>query len=359
MKTALDSRLSWTYIYHEPVESFNLCDRIYLRKIEAAIELTSPPRDFIPLAASFIIKEAEALGVLAQSLDNRLNEAVSLLLATPGRLAVTGMGKSGHVARKVAATFSSTGTPSFFIHPAEARHGDLGMLQAGRDALLAYSNSGETIELTELLQYCVRSRIAVIGVTAKADSLLGRHADLILTLPSIEEACPLGCAPTTSTTMMLALGDALALSLLEARGFTMEDFRLYHPGGKLGAKLLSVGDLMRPEPELPLVGPRDHMAQALLVMTGKRLGCLGVVEDHKLLGMITDGDLRRHMGPGLMEAPCSEIMTKNPVTFTSGTLAAKALAIMQVKGITNAFVVDDLKPVGAVHIHDIIKAGVT
>jgi arabinose-5-phosphate isomerase len=320
--------------------------------------VSSPVRDSIPLAASVILKEAEALGVLARSLGEDFNRAVSTLLGLPGRLLVTGMGKSGHVARKAAATFSSTGTPSLFIHPAEARHGDLGMVQPGRDALLAYSNSGETAELTELLQYCVRLGVPVIAVTAKAESLLGRHADLILGLPPVEEACPLGCAPTTSTTMMLALGDALALSVLEARGFTVEDFRLFHPGGNLGVKLLSVGDLMRVGDELPLASPGDRMAEAILVMTGKRLGCLGIVEGGKLSGMITDGDLRRHMGPRLMEASCASVMTKNPVTFKTSDLAAKALAVMQARGITNAFVVKGEAPVGAVHIHDIIKAGV-
>jgi arabinose-5-phosphate isomerase len=298
------------------------------------------------------------LGVLASSLGAAFNEAVSAILAAPGRLAVTGMGKSGHVARKVAATFSSTGTPSFFIHPAEARHGDLGMIQPGRDALLAYSNSGETAELSELLQYCVRSRVAVIGATSRPGSLLGRHSDHVLLLPPVDEACPLGCAPTTSTTMMLALGDALALSVLEARGFTKEDFLLYHPGGKLGARLLTVGDLMRSGDEMPLAEPREPMAKAILIMTGKRLGCLGVALDGELLGMITDGDLRRHMGPGLMEAECASIMTKNPVTFSAGDLAAKALAVMQTKEITNAFVVEAKAPVGVIHIHDIIKAGV-
>ena len=321
--------------------------------------MTSPTADFIPLAASVILKEAKALEALAESLGPPFNQAVSLILSSSGRLAVTGMGKSGHVARKVAATFSSTGTPAFFIHPAEAKHGDLGMIQAGRDVLLAYSNSGETSELTELLQYCVLSRVAVIGATAAPGSMLGQHADLVLPLPAIEEACPLGCAPTTSTSMMLALGDALALCLLEARGFTMEDFRLYHPGGKLGAKLLAVRDLMRTGDEMPLAAPGEAMAQALLPMTGKRLGCLGVVEGGELLGMITDGDLRRHMGPGLMEAKTRDVMTPSPVTFKASDLAARALAVMQERGITNAFVVEGAIPVGVVHIHDIIKAGVT
>jgi arabinose-5-phosphate isomerase len=315
-------------------------------------------RDYTALAASVILKEARALELLAGGLDGRLNQAVEAILACDGRLAVTGMGKSGHVARKVASTFSSTGTPAFFIHPAEAGHGDLGMLQAGRDILMAYSLSGQTAELTEIVGFCVRSSIRIIGVTGDPDSLLGRHSDLILPLPRLQEACPLGCAPTTSTTMMLALGDALALSLLEARGFTLEDFRQYHPGGKLGAKLMSVGDLMRTGDEMPLAAPGDRMAEALLTMTGRRLGCLGLVEGGLLVGMITDGDLRRHMGPRLMESPCADIMTRRPATFSRTDLAAKALAVMQARGITNAFVVEDGRPVGVVHIHDIIKAGV-
>jgi arabinose-5-phosphate isomerase len=306
-----------------------------------------------------IRQEAQALTLLAENLGESFDRAVNTILASTGRVAVSGMGKSGHIARKVAATLSSTGTPAFFIHPAEAIHGDLGMLEARRDILLAYSNSGQTPELADLLQYCVRSRVPVIAVTTSADSLLGRHADLVLRLPDVGEACPLGFAPTTSTTMMMALGDALALSLLEARGFTIEDFRLYHPGGKLGTRLISCGDLMRRGDEMPLAAPGDRMGEALLTMTGKRLGCLGVVEDGALAGMITDGDLRRHMGPGLMEAHCSEIMTRRPVTFKAADLAAKALAVMQAKGITNAFVVDGPTPLGVVHIHDIIKAGVS
>jgi arabinose-5-phosphate isomerase len=312
-------------------------------------------------ATQVILQEARALELLARSLERPFDQAVELLLKAQGRVAVAGMGKSGHIARKVAATLASTGTPSFFIHPAEAAHGDLGMLDPGRDVLLAFSHSGETAELATLLEHCVRFGMPVVGVTKAPQSLLGRHSDVTLLLPELSEACPLGCAPTTSTTMMLALGDALALCLLTARGFTLNDFRQYHPGGKLGSRLVSVADLMHVGAEMPLATPDALMSQALLTMTGKRLGCLGLTgPDGRLAGLITDGDLRRHMSPTLMETPCSEVMTKNPITFTPGMLAAKALAVMQAKGITNAFVVNDFgRPVGVVHIHDCLAAGVS
>jgi arabinose-5-phosphate isomerase len=313
----------------------------------------------IPGAASIILKEARSLERLAESLDDSFNQAVDVILATPGRVAVTGIGKSGHIARKVASTFSSTGTPAFFIHPAEAGHGDLGMLEVSRDILLAFSNSGQTGELTELLEFCARFNVKIIGVTRDPQSLLGNLSDIVLTLPTLSEACPLGCAPTTSTTMMLAFGDALALSLLTAKGFTIEDFHQYHPGGKLGNRLMSVGDLMHVGEAMPLASPDEPMNKALFTMTGKRLGCLGLVEDGILVGMITDGDLRRHMGPHLMEAPCSEVMTKSPTYFTPKLMAAKALAAMQAKSISNAFVLDDAgHPVGVIHIHDLLAAGV-
>jgi arabinose-5-phosphate isomerase len=270
------------------------------------------------------------------------------------------MGKSGHVARKTAATLSSTGTPAFFIHPSEAGHGDLGMLLPGKDVLIAYSNSGETQELAAILSFCAHVSIPVIGVTAKPLSMLGRHSEVTVRLPEVPEACPLGCAPTTSTAMMLAFGDALALALLSARGFTAEDFRQYRPGGKLGTKLLSVSDLMHTGDEMPLASPDDTMAVAVVTMTAKRLGCVGIVDGNgKLAGIVTDGDLRRHMGPDLLATPARLVMTKDPVTFPPGILAAKALAVMESRGITNAFVVSpDGAPLGVVHIHDCIGAGV-
>jgi arabinose-5-phosphate isomerase len=315
-------------------------------------------KDHIPGASEVILQEAQALKLLAASLDQSFNQAVDLALGAKGRIAVTGMGKSGHIARKVAATLSSTGSPAFFIHPSEAGHGDLGMLEPEGDVLIAFSNSGQTSELSTILSFCARFRLPVIGVTARRDSLLGRHSDALFILPELSEACPLGCAPTTSTTMMLAWGDALALSLLSARGFTLDDFRKYHPGGKLGTRLTSVGDLMHHGEEMPLSGPGDPMSQAIVTMTQKRLGCLGVVEGGRLVGIVTDGDLRRHMGPGLLDATAGQIMTRDPVTFRPETMAAKALGVMRARGITNAFALDaEGRPVGVIHIHDCLAAG--
>ncbi|MDR1166829.1 MAG: KpsF/GutQ family sugar-phosphate isomerase [Deltaproteobacteria bacterium] len=315
--------------------------------------------DHIAQAAEVILSEAKGLTRLAASLNETFNEAVELLLKAKGKIAVTGMGKSGLVARKVAATLASTGSPAFFIHPSEASHGDLGMIDPGQDVLLAYSNSGETAELSEILEYCARFKVPVLGITTVKESYLGKHSDVVFQLPRHVEACPLGCAPTTSTTMMMALGDALALSLVTARGFTLEDFRKYHPGGKLGARLLALRDLMHTGDALPLAPPTLPMSEALVIMTSKRLGCVGVLENGALLGVITDGDLRRHMGPNLLASLTEEIMTARPITFSPDTLAAKALAVMQEKSITNAFVVNPLgEPVGIVHIHDCLNAGV-
>ncbi|MDR2339661.1 MAG: KpsF/GutQ family sugar-phosphate isomerase [Deltaproteobacteria bacterium] len=311
----------------------------------------------MPGARAVILSEAEGLRLLADSLGDSFNRAVGLALAAKGRIAVTGMGKSGHVARKAAATLASTGSPAFFIHPAEAAHGDLGMLGAG-DLLVAFSNSGETGELSVILVFCARHGIPVIGVTSNPESLLGTHSDVVVRLPGLSEACPLGCAPTTSTTMMMAFGDALALSLLSARGFTAEDFLRYHPGGKLGSRLMTVGDLMHTGERLPLAQPDTPMGEAIMEMSGKRLGCLGIVEGGRLAGIITDGDLRRHMGPRLLESRASDVMTRNPVSFGPGTMAAKALASMRERGITNAFVLaQGGEPLGVIHIHDLLAAG--
>ncbi|MDR1081247.1 MAG: KpsF/GutQ family sugar-phosphate isomerase [Deltaproteobacteria bacterium] len=314
--------------------------------------------DHVRSGASVILAEARALELLARTLDGGFSRAVELVLNAPGRVAVTGMGKSGLVARKTSATLASTGTPAFYIHPSEAGHGDLGMLAPGKDVLVAYSNSGETQELLAILNFCARYSIPIIGVTSRPESLLGRHCEVVAALPDVPEACPLGCAPTTSTAMMLAWGDALALTLLSARGFTTEDFRQYHPGGKLGTRLMSVAELMHTGDEVPLASPGDPMSAAVVTMTAKRLGCLGIVEGGRLAGIITDGDLRRHMGPDLLRREAREIMTRGPVSFPPETLAAKALAVMEAKGITNAFVVTpDGTPEGVVHIHDLLGAG--
>ncbi|MDR1038197.1 MAG: KpsF/GutQ family sugar-phosphate isomerase [Deltaproteobacteria bacterium] len=315
--------------------------------------------DHVTGGASVILAEARALELLAGSLDTGFSRAVELVLHTTGRVAVTGMGKSGHVARKTAATLASTGTPAFFIHPSEAGHGDLGMLAPSKDVLVAYSNSGETQELAIILNFCARYSIPVIGVTARPGSMLGRHSEVVAALPEVPEACPLGCAPTTSTAMMLAWGDALALTLLSARGFTAEDFRQYHPGGKLGTRLLSVAELMHTGEEVPLASPDTPMSAALMTMTAKRLGCVGITEGGVLAGIVTDGDLRRHMGPDLLNRSARDVMTRNPVSFPPETLAAKALAVMEARGITNAFVVSsDGAPEGVIHIHDLLGAGV-
>jgi arabinose-5-phosphate isomerase len=303
--------------------------------------------------------EASALTALADSLGDEFLKAVGLLEAAPGRVAVTGMGKSGHIARKIAATMASTGRPALYIHPAEASHGDLGMVTAD-DAVVALSNSGETPELGDIIAYTRRFGLPLIGITSNGTSSLATAADAALILPAIPEACPMGLAPTTSTTMMLALGDALAVALLERKGFTAADFKVFHPGGQLGRRLLKVGDLMHGGGQLPLVSPATPMSEVMLVMTTRSLGCAGVVgEDGRLAGIITDGDLRRHMRPDLLALPAGEVMTCGPKTVRPSLLAVEALRIMNNKAITSLFVIgDDDRPVGVLHVHDCLRAGV-
>lgn len=334
--------------------------KVWAAAIEPFLEGQGPADGRAAEGADVLRSEARALLALADGLDGSFGRAVDILLHLNGRVAVTGMGKSGHVARKVAATLSSTGSPAYFIHPAEAMHGDLGMMGAG-DGLLAYSNSGETAELAGILAFCGRRHLPVIGVTKNAHSFLGRESTVRLILPDIPEACPIGCAPTTSTTMMMALGDALALCLLRARGFTAEDFKQYHPGGNLGVKLLAAKDIMHTGDEIPLVRPELPMPDVLFTITGKSFGSTGVVgEDGRLIGIITDGDLRRHMGPGFLGKTAGDIMTRNPVTITAGTLAHKALGLMQRRAITAVFVVDGQGvPQGILHIHDCLRAGLS
>ncbi len=314
--------------------------------------------NILAAAAAVLHGEAKGLEALAASLDDNFTRAVELLLSLKGRVAVTGMGKSGHVARKVAATLASTGTPAYFIHPAEASHGDLGMI-SGRDAVLAYSNSGETEEMESILLFCARRQVPVIGVTKRPASFLAAQSTVLLLLPDEPEACPIGCAPTTSTTMMMALGDALALCLLELKGFTPELFRQFHPGGRLGRRLLRASDIMHSGEAIPLVPPDAPMTEVLYTISGKRLGSTGVVEaDGRLTGIITDGDLRRHMRPDFLSLTARDIMTPHPVTLPQETLAVKALALMQQRSITSIFIVDgDYKPLGLLHIHDCLKAG--
>ncbi|MDE2199252.1 MAG: KpsF/GutQ family sugar-phosphate isomerase [Rhodospirillales bacterium] len=315
----------------------------------------------LDVARTVLDTEAAGLRALAEALDEGFLRAVDLLDATTGRVVVSGMGKSGHVARKIAATLASTGTPALFVHPAEASHGDLGMIVAG-DAVLALSNSGETTELADLIAHTRRFALPLIGITARAGSALAGAADVALILPPAREACPMGLAPTTSTTMQLALGDALAVALLTRRGFGAADFRQFHPGGKLGARLRRVRDLMHGPDALPLAPSATPMAAALLTMTEKRFGCLGVTDpDGRLSGIITDGDLRRHMGPDLLARPVGEIMTPRPRSIGPDALAAEALHAMNAsdRPFTALFVVDPAgRPIGILHIHDLLRAGV-
>lgn len=302
--------------------------------------------------------EAALAGPSAR-LGGEFTAAVALLLGIRGRVVVTGMGKSGHVGRKVAATLASTGTPAFFVHAAEASHGDLGMIQAD-DAVLALSWSGETVELAAVITYARRFGMPLVAMTSNPDGALGRQADLCLTLPRSEEACPNGLAPTTSTTMQLALGDALAVALLEARGFSAHDFKTLHPGGKLGSQLTYVRDVMHAGDGVPRVVAGAAMAEAVVEMTGKRFGCVCVVDaGGRLAGIVTDGDLRRHMGPGLMALPVEDVMTPRPLTIGEDALAAQALALLNGQRRSVLPVVDrGGVPVGILHIHDLYAIGV-
>ncbi len=302
--------------------------------------------------------EAGAIDQLARSLGAPFAAAVALMASLEGRVVCTGMGKSGHVARKIAATLSSTGRPAMFVHPGEASHGDLGMITA-KDAVLALSNSGETAELRDLILYTRRFAIPLVAMVGRAPSTLASEAEVALVLPELTEACPLGLAPTTSTTAMLALGDALAVALLERAGFTPQHFAVFHPGGKLGSQLMRVEQLMRGAAELPLVPTDCPMSEAIVVMTEKCLGCVGVVDPGgRLLGIITDGDIRRRMGPDLLGRRAGELMTQGPRTIEPDALAVEALTIMNRHAITVLFVQRDTVPVGAVHLHDCLRAGI-
>jgi arabinose-5-phosphate isomerase len=295
---------------------------------------------------------------LASDLINGFAEALQTLRRCQGRVIVTGMGKSGHVGLKVAATLSSTGTPAYFVHPSEASHGDLGMITRD-DVVLAFSWSGETVELGNIVSYSRRFAVPLIAVTSNRDSTLAQAAEVVLALPHAKEACPHGLAPTTSTMMQLALGDCLAIALLESKGFTAVDFKALHPGGQLGARLKFVSDLMHKGDRLPLALADAVMAEAIVVMTEKALGCLGVVDGNGLLkGIITDGDLRRHMGDGLLGRRAADIMTPGPKTVSPDLLASAALELINASAITALFVVESGRPVGIIHIHDLLRAGV-
>ncbi len=306
--------------------------------------------------------EAEGLAQIRTALEGNLSAAfagaVKAIHESSGRVIVTGMGKSGHIGLKMAATMASTGTPAFFVHPGEASHGDLGMITTD-DVVIAFSWSGETVELGSLLNYTQRFKIPLIAITSGMDSTLGNASDYLIGLPKAEEACPHGLAPTTSTTMQLVISDCLAIALLEAKGFTSHDFKVFHPGGKLGANLLHVSDLMHKGDDLPLVNQDSLMSEALVIMTEKSLGCLGVLDgDGKLAGIITDGDLRRKMGSDIIHSTAGQVMTASPKTIEPSLLASATLEIINSSNITALFVVEADRPVGIVHIHDLLRAGV-
>jgi len=312
----------------------------------------------IATARRVLALEADALGALSRGLGDDFIKAVETILAAKGRVICTGIGKSGHVARKIAATLASTGTQAYFVHSTEASHGDLGMIGPG-DVVLALSKSGESNELTDILHYTRRYGIPLIAMTAKPASSLGQAADIRLLVPDAAEACAETNAPTTSTTLMMALGDALAVALLESRGFKADQFKVFHPGGKLGAMLRTAGDLMHKSGELPVVASGTLFIDAVRAMTGKGFGVLGVIApDGKLAGIVTDGDLRRYLTSGVTARAIDEVMTKSPLTAAPDTLAGAVLLTMNERKITQMFVLDAGKPVGLIHMHDLLKAGV-
>jgi arabinose-5-phosphate isomerase len=318
------------------------------------------PRSDLGVGRDVLATEAAGLHALAASLDGAFSRAVAMLAEVSGRVVVSGIGKSGHVARKIAATLASTGTPALFVHPAEASHGDLGMVVAG-DAVLALSNSGETAELADLIAHTRRFALPLVAMTGRAESTLARASDAVLLLPTAAEACPLGLAPTTSTTMQMALGDALAVALLTRRGFGAADFRNFHPGGRLGSRLRRVRDLMHTGEALPLATADLGMDAAIVRMSEKRFGCLAVIDAAGVLqGILTDGDLRRGMSADLLTRRVGALMTRGPRTIGADALAAEALHAMNAGGrpITTLFVVDaQRRPVGILHIHDLLRAG--
>lgn len=314
------------------------------------------PHSLRDTGARVLTTEATAVAALAKALPQDFAPAAEAILATKGRVILCGIGKSGHIARKISATFASTGTPSAFVHAAEASHGDLGMVMPG-DLVIAISNSGETSELRDIVAHVARFSIPMIGISKKPDSTLMRAADYCLTLPDAEEACSLGMAPTTSTTLALAIGDALAVAVMESRGFLPEQFHTFHPGGKLGAQLSTVAQLMHGLESLPLVQVDTPMAETLVVMSEKSFGIAGVMEAGKLAGVISDGDLRRNIAH-LTDRTAGQVATRSPRTITADLLAAEAMAMMAGNKITAVFVVDaETRPVGIIHLHDCLRAG--
>ncbi|GJM01826.1 MAG: KpsF/GutQ family protein [Rhodomicrobium sp.] len=302
------------------------------------------------------LKELEAL--LSNGMGALFSRAVEMISRSEGRVIISGIGKSGHVGQKIAATFASTGTPAFFVHPSEASHGDLGMIRP-EDIIVALSWSGETVELTNIITYSRRFKVPLIAITSNENSALGRNSDVVLALPKVQEACPHNLAPTSSTIMQLAIGDALAIALLEAKGFSAVDFKTFHPGGNLGAKLRLVKDLMHVGERLPLVSQDMPMGEALVTMTEKSFGCLGALDGSgRLVGVITDGDLRRNMQADLLSRHVRDVMKPSPITIHEEMLASAALEQINASSITALFVLRDEKPIGIVHIHDLLRAGV-
>lgn len=328
-------------------------------RLDAKTDVSKDPS----LATARRVLETEATGLLELSkiLGANFIQALDMISAAEGRVIISGMGKSGHVARKIAATMASTGTPAFFVHPGEASHGDMGMIVRG-DVVLALSNSGESKELLDLIEYTRRFAIPLIGVTAKPLSTLGTKSDIVLLLPPVAEACPNGLAPTTSTTMSLALGDALAVALLERKGFTAKDFKIFHPGGKLGQQLMRVSEIMHSGEKLPVAPDTIGADEAIRIISEKGFGCIALTDAAgKLSGVITDGDIRRKLSADILTKKASDIMTRTPKTADSSTLVAEAMAVMNglkdQRKITTLIVVEDDKPVGLLHIHDCLRAG--
>ena len=312
----------------------------------------------LSIAKKVIECEVKGLQELYGFLDHTFSEIIDKITTTKGRIIVSGMGKSGHIARKAAATFSSTGTPAFFIHPAEAGHGDLGMIRK-QDIVILLSNSGKTSELGAIIDYSQRFNIPIIGICRKSGSTLAKISDISVVLPNTKEASNIN-APTTSAIMMMAFCDAIAVTLQEKRNFSKDDFRLLHPGGNIGARLLKVSDIMHVKDSIPLVKVNTSFADVILEITGKRLGCTGVIDDNgRLLGMITDGDLRRHIRLNFITVKASDVMTKDPLTIKKDSFGSHALFIMNNNSITQLFIVDNnIKPVGILHLHDLIKVGI-
>lgn len=324
-------------------------------------EQDNSPTSLVDVAKRVIRQEVEGLQALAASLGQPFADAVELIHGLKGRLIISGMGKSGHIGSKIAATLASTGTPAFFVHPGEASHGDLGMITKD-DGLLVLSNSGETAELSDMIHYASRFNIPLVAMVRRATSVLVDAANVALVLPDTPEASPEGeqiGAPTTSTTMMLALGDAIAVALMEKRGFSNEEFGVYHPGGKLGRAFTRVRDLMHAGDAVPVVPHNASMRDVLLEMTSKHFGCAGVVDAQgALLGIITDGDLRRHIDNTMLEKVAKEVMTADPITVRAESLASEAVGIMNGRAITTLFILEEQKPIGIIHIHDCLRAGI-